>query len=178
MFENVVKNYKNFVIKSEEGIEKGLFFRSPIQKVDFGTWDEDKFNAYTYLSKIKNPLFKFMEILKGNRNIVDNIEGWAEEDNGDWAGFKANVLCLPIYFSRVFRRLEAISQTLDTNIQIIKSYGYESQFNKCGGSCVIEKTVFKLKNGKKIKVSKPGNFKYTYEFKIEEVIDSGSDSVA
>jgi len=175
MFENVVKNYKNFVIKAEEGIEKGLFFRSPVQKVDFGTWDEDQFNAYTYLSKIKNPLFRFKEILKGNRNIIANIEGWAEnDDDGSWAGFKANILCLPIYFSRVFRRLEAISQSLETNIQEIKSYGYESQFNKCGGCCVIEKTVFKLKNGKKIKVNKPESFNYTYGHKVEEVINSDS----
>ena len=177
MFENVVKNYKKFVIKSEEGIEKGLFFRNPIQKVGFGTWDEDQFNAYTYLSKIKNPLFRFKEILKGNRNIIINIERWAEnDDDGSWAGFRANVLCLPVYFSRVFRSLEAISQSSDTNIQEIRSYGYESQFNKCGGSCVIEKTLFKLKNGKNIKVSKPESFKYTYGHTIEDIINS--DEVA
>jgi len=173
MFETIVKNYKNFVIKVEEGIEKGLFFRSPVQKVDFGTWDEDQFNAYTYLSKIKNPLFRFKEILKGNRNIIANIERWAEnDDDGSWAGFKANVLCFPVYFSRAFRRLEAISQLPDTNIQEIKSYGYESQYNKCGGSCAIEKTVFKLKNGKRINVNVSESFKYTYKHKVEEIIDS------
>ena len=117
-----------------------------------------------------------MEVLKGNRNIVSNIEKWAEEDNGDWAGFNANVLCLPVYFNRVFRRLEAISQSLDTNIQAIKSYGYESQFNKCGGSCEIEKTVFELKNGKKININTPESFDYTYKHKVEKIIDS--DNVA
>jgi len=171
MFDTIVENYKNFVIKAEEGIERGLFFRSPIQKVEFGTWDEDELNAYTYLSKIKNPLFRLKEILIGNRNIISNIERWAEEDNGDWAGFKANILCLPFYFNRVFRRLEAISQSLDTNIQVIKSYGYESQYNKCGGSCMVERTVFKLRNGK-IKVSKPESFNYTYRHKVEEIINS------
>jgi len=176
MFETIIKNYKNFVIKTEEGNEKGLFFRNPIQKVDFGTWDEDEFNAYTYLSKIENPLFRLKEILIGNSNIVNNIKQWGEEDNGDWAGFRANVLCFPVYFSRVFRRLEAISQSSDTNIQAIKSYGYESQYNKCGGSCVIERTVFDLKNGKRLNSSKSESFQYTYGFKIEEIIDS--DNVA
>lgn len=176
MFETTIKNYKNFVIKTEEGIEKGLFFRNPIQRVDFGTWDEDKYNAYTYLNKIKNPLFRLKEILIGNRNIISNIEKWNEDDNGDWAGFKANVLCLPIYFSRVFRRLEAISQSLDTNIQSINSYGYESEFNKCGGECLVERTVFRLKNNETIKVNKPEKFNFTYDFKVREIIDT--DNVA
>jgi len=171
LFESSVKNYKDFVIKNEEGIERGLYFRSPIQKISFGTWDEDEHNAYTYLFKIKNPLFKFKEILIGNRNIINNIEKWNEKDTGNWAGFNANILCFPVYFKRIYRKLEAISQSLNTNIKSIYSYGYESQYNKCGGNCVIEKIIFKLKNNKKIKINKTENFCYAYEFKIEEIID-------
>jgi len=36
MMKSAVRNYKDFVIKTEEGVEKGLFFRSPIQRIDFG----------------------------------------------------------------------------------------------------------------------------------------------
>lgn len=171
MRENNVKNYKNFVIHTEEGVEKGIFFRSPIQTIDFSAWTEEKkFDAWCYLSKVKKSFFRFFEILKGNSNIVNNIEKWSEND--DWAGFRANILCFPIYFERRYRKLTAKSTSNDTNIQSIKSYGYESPYNTCNGNCVVEKTIITLKNGKKIKTKTPENYNFTYRFKVEKIIDS------
>jgi hypothetical protein len=141
MIETNVKNYKDFVISTEKGTEKGIFFRSPIQKVYFDAYyDEDTFSAWEYKTRIKNPLVKFIEILKGNKHIVHNINQWADEDN--WAGFDANILRSPIYFWREYRKLTAESASPDTNIKSINSYGFESQYNTCGGSCKIEKTIF------------------------------------
>jgi hypothetical protein len=174
MIETNVKNYKDFVVNTEQGTEKGIFFRSPIQKISFDAYycdEKEKFSAWDYKEKIKNPFIRFLEILKGNKNIVDNINEWAESDN--WGGFDANILCSPIYFWREYRRLTAESTSSNTNIKSIKSYGYESQYNRCGGSCMIEKTVFALKNNKKIKVLKPETYNYTYQHIIEKIIDSG-----
>ena len=171
MKKNEVRNYKHFVINTEEGVERGVFFRNPIQKITFDIWAEKRlFNANYYLRKVKNPFFRFFEKMKGNSNIINNIEKWSEND--EWTGFLANILCFPIYFERGYRKLTAKSASNDTNIQSIKSYGYESPYNTCNGNCVVEKTVIILKNGKKIKTETPGNYNFTYRFKVKKIIDS------
>lgn len=145
--DNRVVNYKGYIINTEEGTEKGLFFRSPIQKVRFDAYyDRPKMSAWKYLHDIKNPLRRIFEILIGNGIIVKNIKEWSKES--DWGGFTGNILCCPIYFKREYRRLNAVSSGSD-DIQKINSYGYESEFETCSGNCNMEKTVIKMKNGKK-----------------------------
>jgi len=171
MKKNEVRNYKHFVINTEEGVERGVFFRNPIQKITFDIWAEKRlFNANYYLRKVKNPFFRFFEKMKGYSYIINNIEKWSEND--DWAGFLANILCFPVYFERRYRKLTAESTSEDTNIQSIQSYGYESQYNTCNGNCILEKTIFKLKNNKKIKIKTYENYNFTYRFKIQRIIDS------
>lgn len=171
--ENKIESYKSFVIHTEEGIENGTFFRNPIQKVDYDSYGENSLlSGWEYLNKLKNPIRKIFEYIKGNGSVVKNIKSWSKED--DWAGFRANILCLPFYFKREYRKLEAYSQSKDSNIQSIVSYGYESPYNWCGGDCEIESTVITLKSGKKIKITGHEQYNYTYEFKIKEIIDTDS----
>lgn len=164
-------NYKNYVIHTEEGVKRGIFFRNPIQKVNYSTWEESKLSAWAYLHKIKNPLKKSFEKMLGNKKIIENIDKWSE--SCDWAGFHANILCVPVYFQRPYRRLKAIS-TGDDNISSIVSEGYESEFEDCSGHCTIEKTTISLRNGKNIRVKRINSYNYTYAYIVEKIIDSGT----
>lgn len=152
----------DYNIIEDEGVEKGIFFRNPIQKVTFETYDYDtRFSAFEYLNNIrKNPIKRLYEIIIGNLNIIKNIEKWSEEY--DWAGFTANILCFPIYFKRKYRVLEAISMNNNKNIQSIRSYGYESEFCNVAGNCVKEVTCLTFKNKKQQKIIKKDRYYYTY----------------
>ena len=164
--------YKNYVIMTTEGIQHGIFFRSPIQKVDYDAYyDNPRFSAWKYLNQIKNPFRKLYEILIGNYRIVKNIQEWSNDIN--WGGFRANILCSPIHFRREYRQLSAISTNAHDNIQCVDSYGYESEFNSCVGDCVCEKTSIKLKTGKWLKFKKTEQYYFTYEHIIKRIIDDG-----
>lgn len=170
---NQITNYKDYTIITEEGTQKGIFFRNPLQKVSFDAYyDEPKLSAWKYLHDIKNPIRRMYEILIGNRNIVKNIQKWSE--NYDWGGFTGNILCFPIYFHREYCKLTAVSCSKDANIQEIHSYGYESEFESCAGGCDVEKTKVKLRNGKRIRIVRKGNYYFTYAHIAKKVIDSGS----
>lgn len=172
--ETRVVNYKNYTIATEEGNQRGIFFRNPLQKVDFiviyGNEADDKVSAYKYMYDIKNPIRRLYEILIGNGNIVKNIAKWADHDN--FGGFSANILQFPVYFNREYRKLTAYSCG-DDNIQKIESYGYEKEYNICSGACDVERTRFYLKNGKTIKIKKNEYYRFTYEHIVKEVIDTG-----
>ena len=168
--ENRVVNYKGYVISTEKGAEKGLFFRNPLQKVSFDAYnDEPKMSAWKYLHDIKNPFKKVFEFLIGNGNIVKNIKEWSND--ADWGGFTGNILCCPIYFKREYRRLNAVSSGSD-DIQEINSYGYAGENEICAGYCKTEKTVIKMKNGKKIRIKRDESYHFTYEHLIKEIIDT------
>lgn len=167
-----IENHKSYVIETEEGEEKGIFFRSPIQKVSFDAYhDTPMFSPWKYKVSIQNPIRRFYEILIGNGNIVKNINKWIEMC--DFGGFDGNILTFPIYFKRKYRKLRAVSTCSDDNIYEIKSYGFESPYEICSGACDTEKTIVKLKNGKRIKIKRHQYYNYTYSHIIERVIDSG-----
>lgn len=163
----------NHVITSEEGIQRGIFFRNPIQKVSFDAYYDVQpaVSAWVYKEKIKNPIRRLYEILIGNGNIVRNIEEWAM--SCDWAGFNANKLMSPIYFKREYRKLTSISSSSDDVIQKVVSYGYEGPYNYCSGACHIERTRITLKNGRRIRLKNKDKYYYTYIHIIENIITSG-----
>lgn len=170
--ENEVINYKGYVISTEEDTKRGIFFRNPLQKVDFVAFDGDgRFSPYEYKVAIKNPLRRIYEILLGNGNVVKNIEQWYK--SCDFAGFTANILCSPIHFKRKYRKLKAVCIG-DDNIQKINVYGYEGEYNICGGCCDKEKTSLKFKTGKTMKLKRTGTYHFIYPFVIENIIDTGS----
>jgi len=173
MNETNVKNYKSYVIHTEDGVHAGLFFRNPIQKIDFDAYGEaeEKCNAWSYLNKINNnPLKRLLEIIIGNKDIINHINEWSNDC--DWGGFSANIIVSPVYFKRSFRKLEAYAQE-NENIKSIKSYGFEKPYNFCGGSCDYEHTVIKLRNGKTIRIVKRDSYNYTYAHIVEKIIDTG-----
>lgn len=173
--ENQVVNYKGYVISTENGMEKGLFFRNPLQKVYFDAYyNESVLSAWKYLNDIKNPIRRLYEILIGNGNIVKNIKKWSERC--DWGGFNGNILCSPIYFHREYRKLVAHSCE-DDNIQKIISYGYESEFNMCSGGCDVEKTIIHLKNRKNIRIKRKNQYHFTYAHIVKEIIDTGMEQI-
>ena len=171
--ENRIVDYKGFVITTEEGTEKGIFFRSPLQQVHFDAYGHNAmFPAYKYAQDIQNPIRRLYEILIGNGDIVKNIDSWLQEL--DFGGCTGNILCFPIYFKREYRKLTAYSCD-SSNIKEIKSYGYESEFCECAGECYSEKTVIRLKTGKNIKIKRKDTFYFTYIHIIKDIIDDGID---
>ena len=170
--ETNITNYKNYVITTTEGVERGLFFRSFIQKAFFDAYlDRPKFSAWDYKEKLKNPIRRIYEILIGNKEVVKNINKWSDEIG--WGGVYINIICFPIYFKRVYRKLTAISTNADDNIQSIDSYGYESEFDSCGGNCICEKTLVILKNKKRLKFNRKEQYHFTYCHIIKNVIEDG-----
>ena len=168
-----ISYYKGYVITTDEKTEKGIFFRSPIQKAEFDDYGNHPRNAWKYVDGIKNPLRRFYEILIGNGKIVKNINKWANEL--DFGGFRGNILCSPIYFKREYRKLTAIS-CRNHDICEIKSYGYESEFNNCAGACHMERTTIRLKHGRTVRYRKKKHFHYTYEHIVKKIIDSEEEA--
>lgn len=167
-------SYKDYFIITEEGTEKGIFFRSPLQKIFFDAYYGDmKFNAFEYAKAIKNPIRRFYEILIGNKDIVNNINRLL--DRGDWAGFDAYVIVSPIYFKRRYRKLRAYTPNKDLTVKEIKSYGYELGFEFCAGECHIEKTKIFMRDGNVITSKRNDKYNYTYMHVVkQEIIDVGN----
>lgn len=166
--------YGAYAITAEEGTQKGIFFRNPVQKVSYDAYycNHPATSAWTYLKKIKNPIRRLYEILIGNGNIVKSIDQWAQNDN--WAGFRANKLMSPVYFVREYRKLRAKSTRESDTIQKVYSYGYEGPYNDCCGACHIERTCIVLRDGSKIRMKKKDYYHYTYIHIIEAMLASGT----
>lgn len=136
-----------------------------------GYYGDSKFDCYKYMKALKNPFRRVFEILLGNKRVVDHCGEWS--DQIEFAGFRANILCLPVYFERECRKLTAIQVSgLSTSIKSIESWGYEGEFNDVSGRCDLEKTVITLNNGKKLKFRKHGQYNFTYLHIIQEILDS------
>lgn len=169
--ETVVKNHNSYVIHTEEGVERGLFFRSPIQKVEYTDYCVDgSQSAWAFLDRLKSPLRRLVERIIGNGKIVKHGKEWAGQYN--FGCFLANKLCFPVYFKRVYRSLVALSQNPDDNIQEVRAKGYESEYNVCSGCCVIERTTIRTKSGKKIKAVIREKYHYTYRHIVEKMLDT------
>lgn len=173
-------NYGNYMIVREDSVQHGIFFRNPIQKAFFDMYPygavSDKFSACDFAYNIsKNPFYKLYQILIGNKNIVKNINKWINECD-DFTGFDANILCSPIYFKRKYRKLRAYpnSNNFFKNdiIRSIESYGFESEWESCQGACKIERTKFKLINGKTIHINKKNYYHFTFTHVIKEIIEN------
>ena len=171
--EKSVDVYKGYIITTEKGEEKGIFFRSPIQKVFFDAYyDRAKLSFWDFVVAVKNPIRKFYEILLGNWKNIKNIEEYSQDPN--LAGVELNILCSPIYFKREYRKLSATSCG-NHNIKEIKSYGYESPYNNCSGTCDIERTTLYLSNSvskrKKVKIKRTDAYEFTYAHIVKKIID-------
>lgn len=126
-------------------------------------------NVWNYLDRTKNPIWCFFQILIGNYTIIRHLKEWIKED--DFAGFTANTICSPIYFKRKSRCIEAISNSDDTKIDNIISYGYEDEFINISGQCIKEKTTITFKNSEKITMINKDEYEYTYIHIIKSAIN-------
>jgi len=156
------------IIITQEGVQRGIFFESPIQKryletVYFSVIDSKYLSAEEYNDKLnESKLYRMFHYILGNGKIIKNIHEWIEKDN--FAGVTINVITFPIRFSRKYRRLIAIDE--EKNIKI-SSFGYEGKFENVGGGCKKEITKIKVKGHKRIKNKETGSYKYTYEHIIK-----------
>lgn len=157
----------NYTIHTEEGIERGLFFRCPIQKIHYDHCSE-KYSPHIFQSKLKNPVFRFFQSVIGNKKVVDNVDSWMNEF--DFCGFKANIMCSPVYFNRKYQRLVAYTNGR-SEVHSIVSFGYEGQYNICDGKCDCEKTTIYLKNKHTIKERRKGEYHYTYQHISEKILE-------
>lgn len=165
-------NYKDYVITTKEGVEKGLFFRSPIQKRTIMTYFDMSEMDQKYIEKIRNPgtIRRFFERLLGNGEVLKNLDNYLNDI--DCAGFDIKYICSPIYFKRESRHLTAVCTNPKKNIQKIVSHGYEDQYNICGGDCHVEKTIITTKTRSKIRIKKKEQYEYTYAHIVKRTIDT------
>lgn len=175
MITKEISSRNGILFKSESGVQHGIFFRNPLQKIYHdASYANEKVNAWTYVRRLSRfPFMRAYERLIGNKVIVDNIYDWT--DDSDFAGFYANRLMFPIYFKRHFRSLISTSAT-DPNIETVISYGYERPYNICSGDCDKEITTFIYRDGHRDRVVRRDSYYYTYEHVIErEVLKDSTD---
>lgn len=171
-----VTTHNAYTIITRNYTEYGIFFRSPIQKVYYDTYNPNQtLSAYQFANRaVKSNLFAFYQILIGNGKILKQLPDMV--DMVDWAGFRANRLCFPIYFSRNCRSLRCIlndPEKMENNILSISSYGFEDQWETVNGGCKVERTKIKLKSGKTIRYKREVSYHFTFAHIIEGIISTG-----
>ena len=177
----ITETYNNgkYAISTQSGIEHGIFFRNPIQKVYFDLYfyyEDNPFSVYSgpdYIERLENPLRRLYEILIGNKEVINNIEDYLKDEN--CSGFKANILCSPIYFKRAYRATKVISCDTSNIVKGIYSYGYESEFETVAGGCEVEETKITLRNAKSIKYRMTKKYHYTYSHVMKNLLDRMED---
>ena len=168
-FESSIKVVNNYTVHTSEGTEYGVFFRSPIQKVMFSDMcNEDKFNCWTYINKLKSRWFRLGQKLLGNGHIVNSVKDHA--NSYDFAGFNANILTSIVYFKRDFRKALVESSNSNTPILKIKSEGFASPYNVVSGYCEKETTIFTFRNGKKQKEIRRSTYHNTYFYILRDLL--------
>lgn len=149
----------------EEKTEKGIFFRSPIQRVEKETYSfgDGKDYAYYWLNTAKKYVIPYLL----NCITYNSKKKFVEEN--DAAGIVVNELCWPIYFYRNVRRSYFRLENHPDGIKEIFSWGEEPYKNNCSGACMFEKTKIVFGNGDVKKIYRgSGSFHYTYAHVIEE----------
>lgn len=168
-FKSSIDVVNNYIVYTSEGTEYGVFFRSPIQKVMFSDMcNEDKFNCWTYINKLKSRWFRLRQKLLGNGDIVNSVKDHA--NSYDFAGFNANILTSIVYFKRDFREASVESFGSNTPILKIKSEGFENPYNAVSGHCEKETTIFTFWNDKKQKETRKGQYYNTYFHIVRDLL--------
>ncbi|WP_286077437.1 hypothetical protein [Thomasclavelia cocleata] len=167
--ESKLEKVGNYMVLTEEYDKHGLFFQFPIKKVnhDADNWDYDKpitFSAYDFAKRCeKSKVYRFLQIILGNKTQVENIKSWLEEM--DFGGCTLNTLVSPIIFKRRFRELTATAIEQNSPIKKIHSIGYEAQLNDCNGACEKEITTITGLSTKRLTYKE--RFHYTYKHIVE-----------
>ena len=165
----------NYIIFTDEGIQTGIFFRSPIRKITYEVYpySSEHFSLAIFAQDCKDSrLFRIFQYLIGNRKIIKTI--MEEKDlflDQDLFGIEGNILISPIYFKRNYRALDIINMNDDIPIEYISSFGYDDKYNRVSGYCSKETTVIHHKYKKKETRLRTGNkYLYTYLHIAKELI--------
>lgn len=167
-----IEKEEGFIITTNTGVARGLFFRLPVQTLDLEYWIKGKRSLTRYTEVIKNPTRRIFEILIGNGSVIKNINKWEEEQ--DFGGVRIRTLCLPFYFKRNFRQLKAISTNKNSAIERIISYGYDDEFVYVSGECIKEKTKIIPRSGKIWNVVRKDTYQYTYRNMVKQILKAGA----
>lgn len=157
-----------FFTLENEGIEKGVYFRFPLQKVykeSFSFNDENE-----CVSGWRNRAIKQVIPFLLNIRMWFKCKEWLEED--DFAGIRVKELCSPIYFIRKVRTAthKILNHPFITEINV---YGYEPYKNYCAGAAEREVTIIKFKDNSKNRVVKYEKFHYVYAHVVEQELKQG-----
>lgn len=147
-----------FSIISETKIEKGIFFRSPIQKVQVETYLGE---AYSWVDNAKRLVIPYLL----NMDKYSHFKEIIEDD--DLAGLVVRVFASPIYFKRYVRTAIHKFKNHPDGLLEIRVFGEEPFKNNCSGACICEKAIFVFDNEKKETVKTYGSFHYYYKHVVE-----------
>lgn len=156
--------FNGYCIIVNSGIETGIFFRPMVRKMMYTTSPEintlkckerdNDLVRYILRSK-RSILFRLYNRLIGNGwyiskimkkdnyeriNQNEYVEDYQHEDQ--WL----NVLCLPVYFRRRYKRLMCTSLSKDDNVQYIFATSYSDEY-MAENTVVKEVTSIKFANG-------------------------------
>lgn len=148
---------KFVVIGGDDTKIKGIFFRSPIQSVD-----------YDWYGDFHSPMYPqgFNKIL--NLFRIKRAKKHAETENA--CGFRFLEWCSPIYFTRNVREMLTIPAS---SILKIHSKGYEPYKNGCAGACVEEVTTITYIVGtkvEKITIVSPERYNFAYRHVLAKMV--------
>lgn len=166
-------NDKTYKIIREEGVIKGIFFRSPIQEILLYVYQFDIYMppycyAYKYLDDCNNWFFRIFQKLIGNSKAIKTLK---ESINDlDFGGVYINKIVSPIYFETRYMELNLYSLDEKMPVKHINSFGYENPFDMVQGHCVKEWTKTEYSDGEIGKSKVKGEYRNCYVHEIEEFL--------
>lgn len=173
---------KRFHVEERQFIQKGIFLRSPIQKIETST-DSDlvnwKSSSWETIKVLHEKSFRGFILRFVNPEIVKKgrlYKKW-KFITKEWGaeGFSCNFIVSPIYTSRIVRSLDVVAINPDEKILELHSWGYESEFNDCAGQCEKEftrilKNTYKGNKWFSFQSNNGKSYQYIYQHKVEEII--------
>lgn len=164
----------NYIIFTDEGMETGIFFRSPIRKITYEVYpySSEHFSLAIFAQDCKDSiLFRIYQYILGNKELVKSVMKEDLFKDPYLFGMEGNIVISPIYFKRKYRALDIINMNDDIPINYISSFGYEDEYNMIAGYCTKETTVIHHKYKKKETRLRTGNkYLYTYLHIAKELI--------
>ena len=164
----------NYIIFTDEGVQTGVFFRSPIRKVTYEVYpySSEYFSLVIFAQNCKDSrLFRIFQYIIGNRELVKSVMKEDLFKDQDLFGIEGNILISPIYFKRNYRALDIININDDIPIEYISSFGYDDKYTRVSGICIKETTVIHHKYKKKeIRLRTGNKYLYTYLYIAKELI--------
>lgn len=147
-----------------EFVTYGLFFRNFIQRVFKSCDMYGGGAAYIWAETAKKKVIPYLLNLFRYESIVKHLS------NDNCAGIEVNELASPVYFKRNMRSMHCLVHDPDHPVESIFSYGYEPYENVVSGTCKVEYTTIKFKDGREIKLKNTDEYYMTYDHNIAQFL--------